>query len=69
MTDRAQILITAVDQTRQAFSTVNASLEKLSGLAGKMNTALGCARRGPVPDGPGGRRQLCQDDPNDRGLG
>lgn len=39
--DRAQILISAVDQTRQAFATVNANLEKVSLLAGKLNSALG----------------------------
>ena len=38
--DRAQILITAIDQTRQAFASVKANLEGLSNVAGKINGVL-----------------------------
>lgn len=40
MADRAQILITAVDQTRTAFASVKASLEGLSRSAQKVNGML-----------------------------
>lgn len=38
--ERAQILITAIDQTRQAFASVKGNLEGLSGAAGKLNGLL-----------------------------
>ncbi len=38
--DRAQILITAVDQTKAALASVKAGLEGLSGAAGKINGVL-----------------------------
>lgn len=38
--DRAQILITALDQTKQAFASVKSNLEGLSGAAGKVNGLL-----------------------------
>lgn len=44
--ERAQILITAIDQTRQAFASVKGNLEGLSGVASKLNgllTGLGAA--------------------------
>ena len=40
MNDRAQILITAVDQTKAALASVKAGLEGLSGAAGKINGML-----------------------------
>lgn len=38
--DRAQILISAVDQTRQAFASVKGNLEGLSSAASKVNGLL-----------------------------
>jgi len=38
--DRAQILITAIDQTKQAFASVKTNLEGLTGAASKVNGVL-----------------------------
>lgn len=38
--DRAQILITAIDQTKQAFASVKANLDGLTGTASKVNGVL-----------------------------
>ena len=38
--ERAQILITAVDQTKTALASVKANLEGLSNVAGKINGVL-----------------------------
>lgn len=40
MNNRAQILITAVDQTKAAFASVKANLEGLSAAASKVNGIL-----------------------------
>lgn len=40
MADRAQILITAIDQTKQAFASAKSNLEGLSSAAGKVNSLL-----------------------------
>lgn len=39
--DRAQILITAVDQTRQAFASAKSNLEQLSSATEKLNSLFG----------------------------